>query len=206
MAETVALPVPGYPSDLEREVILRDGARLRLRPIRPADQPRLVEFYAELSQETAYQRFFTVMKRLPPDWARLLATVDYRRRLALIVENETVDPPDLVAVARYEPTSSPDMVEVAIVVRDDWQNRGLGAILLGALLDAAEGRGSRYFQAYVLATNRRMLDMLARFTAIKTQHMESGVTELVFTRRGASPPAAGGHAVSTPRAAPGRRR
>jgi len=73
----------GYPKELEREIVLRDGARLRLRPIRPEEQDRLIELYGRLGSHTAYQRFFTVMKRLPPDWARLLANVDYQRRLAL---------------------------------------------------------------------------------------------------------------------------
>ena len=75
-----------YPGELECEVTLRDGSRLRLRPIRPEDATRLIDFYDHLSRETAYQRFFAVMKRLPPDWARILASVDYRRRLALVAE------------------------------------------------------------------------------------------------------------------------
>src|SRR5260370_7096073 len=61
-------------------MVLRDGARVRLRAIRPEDQDRLVTFYGRLSQHTAYQRFFSVMRRLPPDWAHLLPNVDYRRR------------------------------------------------------------------------------------------------------------------------------
>src|SRR5262245_41447786 len=95
-------PAAAYPAELEHAIALPDGASLRLRPIRPDDAPRLVELYGRLSQDTAYQRFFTVMKRLPPDWARFLAAVDYQRRLALVVE----DPRDraLIAVARYEPT------------------------------------------------------------------------------------------------------
>jgi hypothetical protein len=55
-----------YPVELEREVALRDGARIRIRPIRGEDESRLVAAYDRLSQYTAYQRFFTVMKRLPP--------------------------------------------------------------------------------------------------------------------------------------------
>ena len=75
-----------YPAELEREVVLRDGVRVRLRPIRGEDESRLIAAYDRLSQYTAYQRFFAVMKRLPPDWAHLLAHVDYHRRLALLAE------------------------------------------------------------------------------------------------------------------------
>jgi acetyltransferase len=178
-----------YPKDLEQDVALRDGSRLRLRPIRPDDQSRLIDFYDRLSQYTAYQRFFTIMRRLPPDWARLLATVDYRRRLALVVEAGPAEAPELVGVARYEPTDRDDTAEVAFVVQDRWQNRGLGTALLEALLNAAEARGIRRFRAYVLATNTRMLDLLTRFTDVQERETTAGVTELQFVRRGPRAPA-----------------
>jgi RimJ/RimL family protein N-acetyltransferase len=205
----------GYPRELERAVSLRDGTVVRLRPIRPEDAPRLVEMYDRLSRHSAYQRFFTVMRRLPPDWAQMLATVDYRRRLAIVAEHAgpaNAQPTgfagaeraglasaeragfasperagfasaELIAVARYEPAGTPDTAEVAFVVQDGWQNRGLGTILLDALLAAAEARGIRRFTAFVLADNMRMLDMLARFTDVQERRVASGVVELTFTRR-----------------------
>ena len=172
---------PEYPTALERAVLLPDGTAVRLRPIRPDDAPRLIEFYDQLSRHTAYQRFFTVMKRLPPDWARLLATVDYRRRLALVAEHGPAA--ELVAVARYEPTDDPRVAEVAFVVRDDFQGKGLGTVLLSALLEAARARGIERFRAYVLADNTRMLDLLNRFTDIRERSIEAGVASLLFVPR-----------------------
>ena len=177
-----------YPRELERDITLRDGTALRLRPIRPDDAPRLVDFYSRLSRHTAYQRFFSVMKRLPPDWARMLATVDYRRRLALVAERGVAQAPEIEAVARYEPTDDPSTVEVAFVVQDGYQGRGLGVLLLRHLLDAAEARGIRRFCAYVLADNTRMLDLLTRFTDIRERRLEAGVVTLLFERRGDEPP------------------
>src|SRR4026209_1620758 len=87
---------------VHREVTLRDGTRVRLRRIRPDDERRLVELYDHLSRDARYQRFFSVMLRLPPDWARFLANVDYVRRFALVAEAPG-DPETLIAVARYEP-------------------------------------------------------------------------------------------------------
>jgi RimJ/RimL family protein N-acetyltransferase len=174
----------GYPRELERAVTLNDGRRVRLRPIRPDDRDRLIELYDRLSQHTAYQRFFSVMKRLPPDWAQILATVDYRRRLALVAEHEGPEGgPELIAVGRYEPTQREDTAEVAFVVQDGWQRRGLGTILLHGILDAATARGIRHFVAYVLADNARMLDLLRRFTNVKGRMIADGVVEVVFTRR-----------------------
>jgi RimJ/RimL family protein N-acetyltransferase len=172
-----------YPRELERTATLRDGTAIRIRPIRPEDAPRLIEFYDRLSRHSAYQRFFTVMKRLPPDWARMLATVDYHRRLALVAEVGEATPPELVAVARYEPAGEPGAAEVAFVVQDAWQNRGVGTILLGDLLRAAGARGIRRFTAYVLADNMRMLDMLSRFTDVQARKVESAVVELAFRAR-----------------------
>ena len=187
----MAAPMTPYPTELEREITLRDGARLCLRPIRPEDQDRLIAFYDRLSQHTAYQRFFTVMKRLPPDWARLLANVDYARRLALLAEHGPADAPELVGVARYEPTDRADTAEIAFVIQDAWQNRGLGTLMLDALLAAAEARGIGRFRAYVLATNARMIDLLVRFTDVQERHTASGVTELLLTRRAAPAPRQG---------------
>lgn len=180
---TMGVRMAAYPKELEREIALRDGARLRLRPIRPDDQDRLIAFYDRLSRHTAYQRFFAVMKRLPPDWAHLLANVDYERRLALLAEHGSPEDPEPVGVARYEPTDQADIAEIAFVIQDGWQNRGLGTLMLDALLAAAEARGIRRFRAYVLASNARMIDLLVRFTDVQERSMESGVTELLLTRR-----------------------
>jgi RimJ/RimL family protein N-acetyltransferase len=175
--------VTGYPRDLEREVTLKDGARVRIRPIRADDQGRLVELYDRLSRHTAYQRFFSLMRRLPPDWAKILATVDYRRRLALVAEHEGPHGVALVGVGRYEPTERGDTAEIAFVVQDGWQNRGLGTILFRGVLDAAQARGIARFVAYVLADNSRMLDLIQRFADMQHRKMEQGVVEIVFTPR-----------------------
>jgi RimJ/RimL family protein N-acetyltransferase len=170
-----------YPDELSHVVTTTDGTPISVRAIRSADADRLIAFYDRLSAHTAYQRFFTVMKRLPPDWARMLADVDYVRRLALVAEVDTPMGPELVAVARYEPTDRPDTAEVAFVVQDSWQNQGLGTVLLHDLLRAARARGIRRFSAYVLAGNRRMLDLISRFTTVVERKLDNGVVEATFT-------------------------
>ncbi|OLE38881.1 MAG: hypothetical protein AUG00_04135 [Candidatus Rokubacteria bacterium 13_1_20CM_2_70_7] len=181
-APTAAIPA-GYPRELEREIRLQDGAAAQIRPIRPDDAERLIELYDRLSYTTAYQRFFRVLKRLPPEWARLFANVDYHGRLALVAQHDAPHGPELVGVARYEPSDEPGTVEVAVVVQDGWQGRGLGVMLLGDLLAAAEARGIHRFCAFVLADNSRMLDMLARFTRVQKRTIDSGVVEIIFMPR-----------------------
>jgi RimJ/RimL family protein N-acetyltransferase len=182
MGEVVQETAP-YPRELVRTVTLKDGFSARIRPIRPDDEPRLVDLYDRLSRHTAYQRFFTVLRRLPTDWYHFFANVDYVRRLALVAERETVAGSQIIGVGRYEPSDEPDAAEVAFVVEDGWQGRGLGAILLEAVLEAADVRGLRRFRAYVLADNHRMLRLLATRTEVDERKTEEGVIALRFRRR-----------------------
>jgi RimJ/RimL family protein N-acetyltransferase len=89
----------------------------------------------------------------------------------------------LIAVARYDGSDAADEAEVAIVVQDRWQERGLGTILMTELLGYADARGIHRFRAYVLADNYRMLDMLHRVARVLKRRTEDGVVSLVLTRR-----------------------
>jgi RimJ/RimL family protein N-acetyltransferase len=170
-----------YPGDLEREERLDDGTLVKIRPIRPEDEPRLIDLYGRLSRQTAYQRFFTIMKRLPSQWAHLFANVDYHRRLALVAEHaEDGCDPELIGVGRYEPTERPDTAELAFVVQDGWQGRGLGRILLREVMGAGVARGIHRFRAMVLAENRRMLHLLTRHTDVIERTVEDGVASLLL--------------------------
>ncbi len=176
------------PSEFDREVALKQGTRLRIRPVLPEDEDRLVTLYGRLSPETAYQRFFGLMKRLPPTWAHHFAHVDYRSRMALVAERSLEWRPELIGVARYEPSEEADTAEVALVVQDYWQGKGLGSILLKEILRAAEANGIHRFRAYVLADNVRMLRLLAAHADITRQETQHGVTEILFRRRALDSP------------------
>ena len=172
-----------YPKALERDATLKNGAAVHLRPIRPDDAPGLVALFDRLSRHTAYQRFFSVLKRLPPAYAKVFANVDYRRRLAIVAERATPAGPELIGVGRYEPADAPGIVEVAFVVQDAWQGQGLGSILLDEVLRAAVARGTEQFRAFVLGDNYRMLGLLARRTEITGRRLEEGVVSVEFRPR-----------------------
>ena len=200
--ETATSPAD-YPQELEGDASLKDGTVVHLRPIRPDDAPGLVALFDRLSQQTAYQRFFSVLKRLPPAYARVFANVDYRHRLAIVAERETPTGSELIGVGRYEPadasgiaptdatadvptiapTDVPTIAEVAFVVQDGWQGRGLGSILLDEVLRAGLARGVQRFRAFVLADNYRMLGLLARRTEITGRKLEEGVVSVEFRPR-----------------------
>jgi len=169
-----------YPRALERFLPLRNGETLRIRPIRPDDEPRLAALYDRLSRQTAYQRFFTVMRHLPPDWFHYFANVDYRRRLALVAERETVAGIEVVGVGRYEPTDEEGTAEVALVLEDGYQGQGLGAVLLDAVVRAGAERGLQRFRAHVLADNQRMLRLLEHHTRILEHGTSQGEVTILF--------------------------
>ena len=164
---------------LESDAILKDGTVVHIRPIRPDDEARLIEFSRLLSPQSVYQRFFNALSELPPDVAHRLANVDYHQRMALVAE--VAGQP--VAVVRWEPSDQPGMVELALVVLDEWQNRGIGRIVLRETMRIAQAHGIRRFRADVLAENRRMLRLLATEAAIVERRTEGGVATLILEPR-----------------------
>jgi len=165
------------------DIVCPDGRRLRLRPIQASDAPRLVALHERLSAHTLYQRYFSVLRRLPSRWAQQLANADHEGRDALVVEEGPPESPALVAVGCYEPTADPGTVEVAFVVADRWQGQGVGTALFRELLRVAESRGIRRCRAYVLADNARMVDLISRFATVHTRSLDQGVLILEFTPR-----------------------
>jgi RimJ/RimL family protein N-acetyltransferase len=182
-----------------KPVMLTDGTPVTLRHIRPEDESALTALYERLSPETSYQRFFTVMRRLPPDWSHILANVDYDRRMAIVALGPAGE---LIGVARYVYDERAQEAEIAIVIEDRWQGRGLGKLLLGELVGYAEGRGIRRLRAYVLADNLRMLNLIRRGTRILDRKLDSGVVSLLLAPLGHPEPAVDPDGVSTPPAAP----
>ncbi len=167
----------------DSDITLTDGTRVHIRPIRPEDDHILVEAFRHLSPESVYQRFFTALPELSEGMARYLSHVNEVNRLALVAEIDS----QLAAVARYERTMDSEVVELALVVLNEWQNRGLGRILLREIMRAADANGIRHFRADVLAENRRMLRLLATEGTVYDRKTEAGVTTLLFTARTITP-------------------
>ena len=167
----------------ERVVTLGNGASVRLRPIRPDDEPRLMALSDRLSPRTLYERFFSV-RRLRPEEAHAFANVDYRQRMAVVAEVDTGHEPELIGVARYGCSDGETTADLGLVVEDGWQGLGLGSILLEEICRAGEQQGITQFSADVLTENRRALTMLARHTTIVRRTASHGVAGIVF-RRGA---------------------
>ena len=160
------------------DVTLRDGARLRIRPILPTDRGKLADTQPGFSRESHYKRFFSAPP-LSDKVVQYLVDVDYFDHFAWVAlaADDPVEPG--VASARYiRERIAPDTAEVAFSVIDDYQGRGLGTLLAGALAVAATENGVHRFRARVLAENEPMRAILRR-TGAHLDFAEPGVLETV---------------------------
>ncbi len=165
-----------YPRHWEADAVLADGGTVHVRPITPDDADRLRAFHSRLSPETVYNRFFSMVRTLPARDVERFTTVDHDERAALVA----VLRDQIVGVCRYARLTGTADAEVAVVVEDAHQGRGLGALLLEHMEAAARERGVERFVADVLPQNRRMLAVFRSAGFEIAREMADGYVELTF--------------------------
>jgi len=165
-----------YPSHWEADAVLSDGGTVHVRPITPGDADRLREFHGRLSPETVYNRFFSLVRTLPASDVERFTTVDHDERAAIVALLRD----EIVGVCRYARFAGSVDAEVAVVVEDAHQGRGLGALLLEHMEAAARERGVERFVADVLPQNRRMLAVFRSAGFEISREMADGYVELIF--------------------------
>jgi acyl-CoA synthetase (NDP forming)/RimJ/RimL family protein N-acetyltransferase len=170
----IELP-PGYPQEWEADVVLTDGGVARLRPIMPSDAPKLVQFYERVSPESKYLRFFAPYPRLSPRDVKRFTEVDYVDRVAFILTLGD----EMIGVGRFDRTEN-DQAEVAFLIEDAHQGRGIAQLLLEHLAEAARERGITGFVAEVLPENRRMAQVFADAGYRVSKGIEDGVLSVEF--------------------------
>lgn len=181
-------PHPGYPWQYESDVEANDGTRLRLRPLRVTDEQKLTDLFYSLSNDTIYRRWMTAKKRLPHRDALYYLDIDYQNAMAIVLETcEERREPEMIGVGRYHLDRATNYAEVAFLIRDAWQGKGLGTLLLQQLIRIARDKGIAGFTASVLATNRGMLHVFHRAGLEMTTRLEDGVYELTMGFGGSEP-------------------
>ena len=154
------LAIRPYPSELEEAVRSEGPADLLIRPIRPEDEPKLIDAFGKLTPEEVRLRFFVRMKSLTHLTAARFTQIDYDREMALLLtEAGPAGEAEIFGVVRF--SADPDMehAEFAIVVRHDMAGRGYGRLLMDRIIRYARQRGIKELYGEVLAENRRMLDL-----------------------------------------------
>ncbi|MFB6954386.1 GNAT family N-acetyltransferase [Streptomyces niveus] len=173
-----------YPAHWEADVVLRDGGTARVRPITTDDAERLVSFYEQVSDESKYYRFFAPYPRLSDKDVYRFTHHDYVDRVGLAV---TVGG-EFVATVRYDridargmPASAPaDEAEVAFLVQDAHQGRGIASALLEHIAAVARERGIRRFAAEVLPANNKMIKVFRDAGFTQKRNFEDGSVRLVL--------------------------
>lgn len=179
--KTARFAIRPYPSELEEDITLTDGTALLLRPVRPEDEPAFRSGFAKLTPEDVHMRFFVHMRQLPHDLAARLTQIDYDREMALVAFlEEGKKPGEAVGVVRLMADPDNLRAEYAVIVRSDYQRRGLGRILMDRIVAYAKKRGIGEIFGYVLEENSAMLALCAElgFTVKKVadEHGVAAVT------------------------------
>ena len=144
----------------QSKVVERDGRSVSIRVATPRDKGKLREMFSRLSPETIYRRFHIPYRHVPERMLDLMLDVDHHagKSLLAVVERE------IIGHAMYVRLGDSSEAEMAIIVEDGWQSKGVGKLLLSELAERARLRGIETFTGEVLRKNRRMLGLAAVFT------------------------------------------
>ncbi|MBX7065815.1 MAG: bifunctional acetate--CoA ligase family protein/GNAT family N-acetyltransferase [Parachlamydiales bacterium] len=159
------LPRPAirpYPVQYMESWNLKDGTPVTIRPIRPEDEPLMVQFHKDLSQETVRQRYLKSINyddRVAHNRLLRICFNDYDREIALLVEKEQ----EILGVIRLTKIPGTKDATFALTVKDRWQNKGIGRKLMQKILDAAQEEKVERIIAYMLDENKEMQSLCKRF-------------------------------------------
>jgi acetyltransferase len=155
------LAIRPYPTRYEKRLPLDDGTEIAIRPIRPEDEPLLVNFHHTLSERSVYLRYFHWMKleqRTQHERLTRMCFIDYDRQMAFVAERYDLSTGarQIVAVGRLVKSHTGEEAELAIIVSDHFQKRGIGTAIVGQLVDFARDEKLDRITATVLFENRAM--------------------------------------------------
>ena len=147
------------PDDLETCRTTKNGLELLLRPVNISDEDLLKDFFHRLSDKSLYQRFMSVRKDTPDEHLHKFVLVDYSKEMAILATLRGEWGEVVAGVGQYYVHDQCRTAEVAFIVRDDFQNRGIGTELLKYLTHLATRQGLLGFTAEVLMENAPMNHM-----------------------------------------------
>ncbi|MDY7001144.1 MAG: bifunctional acetate--CoA ligase family protein/GNAT family N-acetyltransferase [Thermodesulfobacteriota bacterium] len=152
------LAIRPYPKELEECVVLKDGRRLHLKPIRPEDEPAHWEFLSGLSAQDMRYRFFGYISEMPRSEMIRFTQIDYDREMAFIASTSEEGDPDAETLGVVRAMTEPDnsSAEFAIVVRSDMKGLGLGRLLMEKIIRYCKERGTKYLKGHALIDNAAM--------------------------------------------------
>ena len=175
-----AVQAPGPARDFSIAAVLRDGSRVTIRALRPDDRQRLMEAFRLLDADSVYTRFFMHRSGFSETEIERSINVDFVSEVALAVTIEAAGVERLIAVGRYFVLGG-GAAEVAFVVEEDYQGRGIASRLLACLAVLGRAQGITRFEADVMARNNSMLAVFDRSGFPVHRRVEGNVAHLTLT-------------------------
>ena len=155
------LPETGlYPEDLILHMKTSDGADLVVRPIRPTDEEMMSDMFYDLSDQTIINRFFSMLKSMPHRRLQEFCCIDYEEDMSLVVISGKSPRQKMVGVGSYHLNPATNRAEIAFLVADDWQGRGIGTYLMQYLVKVAKSKNIKGFTAEVMRDNVAMIALM----------------------------------------------
>jgi len=179
-ADQILPSVHPYPKELEERYKLRDGGELLIRPIRPDDEDKIKGMFYSFSEQTKYLRYHGTLKSMPHNKLQVFCNVDYDSEMALVVSRGRAGHEELIGVGRYMTNPGKRSAEMAFVVSDAWQRKGIGSYLFKRLVEIGRQAGIRQFNADVLPENSGMLKIFHRSGLNTETQTEEGVVRVTM--------------------------
>jgi acyl-CoA hydrolase/RimJ/RimL family protein N-acetyltransferase len=161
-------------------LLLDDGSQIIFRSIQPTDEPSMRDLIYDLSRETIYYRFMSQQSRFTHQQITNFVYIDHRKDVAIVGTVPEAHGEDIICVGRYYLDERTNRAEVAFVIRDEWQNRGIGSHVFKLLADIAKRNGITGFTAEVLRDNQRMRTIFNHSGFKVTHRAEEGVYSFVM--------------------------
>jgi acyl-CoA hydrolase/RimJ/RimL family protein N-acetyltransferase len=174
--------IPGkageYPREMETYRTTKSGLEILLRPVKMSDEPLLKDLFYGLSDNSLYRRFISRRKDMPHERLQEFVIIDYSKEVAIVATLTTDEKEIVVGLGQYNLDPNTHSAEVAFVVRDAYQERGIGSELLSYLTYLAKKQGLLGFTAEVLVENRPMLHLFEKMGFFMDRRTEEQVYEL----------------------------
>ena len=176
--------IPGergeYPEFLETHKTTRTGLSVFFRPVKISDEPLLQDFMYSLSDDSRYRRFISSRKDMPHERVQRYVVIDYTKEITLLAVSQKDNREVLLGIGQYSLNEGTHTAEVAFVIKDQYQNQGIGTELLSYLAFLAKRQGLLGFTAEVLLGNTAMLHVFEKMGFDIERRRDEGVVELTM--------------------------
>jgi len=173
-----------YPEELEVYRTTPAGCDLMLRAVKISDEPLLKNFFYSLSDQSIYRRFMSQRKDMPHERLQDFVIIDYTNEMVILAVRQDGETEEVVGLGQYGIHPNSHTAEVALVVRDSYQSKGVGTALLSYLTELAKKEGLMGFTAEVLMENAAMMHLFEKMGFDIQRRSEEGVIELRMGFRG----------------------